>query len=100
MLIRIHVVLLSLVALCFGVSTSAEEAARTPGHSAHGEAFNEGARQAAYLMGGTGRVHFKITTSKPEVQQYFDQGLGQYYGFWYFESERSFRLLGTRTREL
>lgn len=88
---RFDVVLLSLVALCLGASANAEETTRTPGHSSHGEVFNEGARQAAYLMGGTGRVHFKITTNKPEVQQYFDQGLSQYYGFWYFESERSFR---------
>ncbi|HTN73841.1 MAG TPA: redoxin domain-containing protein [Pirellulaceae bacterium] len=62
-----------------------------PGHSAHGEVFDEGPRQAAYVMGNTGKVRFKITTDKPEVQQFFDQGLGQYYGFWYFESERSFR---------
>lgn len=64
---------------------------RKAGHSSHGEVFDEGPRQAAYLMGNTGKIRFKITTQKPEVQQFFDQGLGQYYGFWYFESERSFR---------
>lgn len=75
------------------------EAPATPevkaGHSTHGEVFNEGARQAAYLMGGTGKVRFKVTTQSPEAQQFFDQGLGQYYGFWYFESERSFRQMAT-----
>ncbi len=25
------------------------------------------------------------------AQQFFDQGLGQLHGFWYYESERSFR---------
>jgi len=61
------------------------------GHSAHGEVFNEGPRQKAYLMGGTGEVHFEITTDKPEVQAFFNQGIGQLHGFWYFEAERTFR---------
>lgn len=85
-------IVLSLLCLT-GLSTlaQAEEDAPKPGHSQHGEVFDEGPRQAAYLMGGTGKVRFPITTSKPEAQQFFDQGLGQYFGFWYFESERSFR---------
>jgi peroxiredoxin len=57
----------------------------------HGEAFNEGPRQAAYLMGGTGKVHFPVTAKVEEVQAFFDQGIGQLHGFWYFEAERSFR---------
>lgn len=62
-----------------------------PGHSMHGEAFNEGPRQAAVLMPGMGTVHFPITTSSPRAQKYFDQGVSQLHGFWYFEAERSFR---------
>ena len=65
------------------------------GHSAHGEAFNEGPRQAAYLFPGNGAVHFPITKTTPEAQSFFDQGLGQLYGFWYFEAERSFRQAAT-----
>jgi peroxiredoxin len=61
------------------------------GHSAHGEAFDEGPRQKAYLMGGTGKVHLAVTTKSPEVQAFLDQGVGQLHGFWYFEAERSFR---------
>ncbi len=61
------------------------------GHSYHGEAFNEGPRQAAYLMDGTGDVHFPISTPDKDVQQFFNQGLGQLFGFWYFEAERTFR---------
>jgi peroxiredoxin/tetratricopeptide (TPR) repeat protein len=61
------------------------------GHSLHGEAFNEGPRQRAYLMGGTGKVHLAVTTRNPEAQAFFDQGVGQLHGFWYFEAERSFR---------
>ena len=38
------------------------------GHSFHGEAFNEGPRQAAYLMEGTGKVDFPVASTVPEVQ--------------------------------
>ncbi len=62
-----------------------------PGHSMHGEVFNEGPRQAAYLMGDTGNVSFPITSANPEAQAFFNQGIGQLHGFWYFEAERSFR---------
>ncbi len=62
-----------------------------PGHSMHGEVFNEGPRQAAYLMGDTGNVNFPITSANPEAQTFFNQGIGQLHGFWYFEAERSFR---------
>lgn len=62
-----------------------------PGHSLHGEVFNEGPRQKAYLMGNTGNVSLQITAKSPQAQEFFNQGLGQMHGFWYFEAERSFR---------
>ncbi|GIW93311.1 MAG: hypothetical protein KatS3mg110_1352 [Pirellulaceae bacterium] len=61
------------------------------GHSYHGEVFNEGPRQAALLLDGMGNVHFPVTTQNAMAQKYFDQGVAQLHGFWYFESERSFR---------
>ena len=61
------------------------------GHSYHGEAFNEGPRQGAYLMEGTGKVHFPVTSENPQVQKFIEQGVGQVHGFWNFEAERSFR---------
>ncbi len=61
------------------------------GHSSHGEAFNEGPRQAAYRMQGTGIVHFPVQSPHADVQAFIDQGVGQLHGFWYFEAERSFR---------
>lgn len=65
---------------------------KTPeGHSYHGEAFNEGPRQAAYLMDSCGKVSFPITTENDTVQQFFNQGVAQLHGFWYLEAERSFR---------
>lgn len=61
------------------------------GHSIHGGAFNEGPRQKAYLMGGTGNVQFPVTTKSEEAQAFVNQGIGQLHGFWYLEAERSFR---------
>ena len=61
------------------------------GHSVHGEAFDEGPRQAAYLMVGMPEIDFPVTSSSAEVQKFFNQGVGQLHGFWYFEAERSFR---------
>ena len=61
------------------------------GHSHQGHAFNEGPRQAGPLMENTGLVHLPITTSWDKGQAYFDQGIGQLHGFWYYEAERSFR---------
>ena len=61
------------------------------GHSAHGEAFNEGPRQAAYLMPNPGSVHFPVTSDHADVPAMFDQGVGHLHGFWFFEAERSFR---------
>jgi len=62
-----------------------------PGHSIHGEAFNEGPRRKATLMPGMGKIVFHITTKAPEAKDFFLQGVGQLHGFYYFESERSFR---------
>jgi peroxiredoxin len=61
------------------------------GRSYHGEVFNEGPRQKAYLMGKTGHIRFPISTRSTEAQKFFEQGVGQLHGFWYFEAERSFR---------
>lgn len=44
----------------------------------------------AKLMTGMGTVHLAITTSNPEAQQFFDQGLAQMHSFWAREAERSF----------
>jgi peroxiredoxin len=62
-----------------------------PGHSVHGEAFDEGPRQAAVLMKGCGEVRLAVSTKSAEAQKFFNQGVGQLHGFWYFEAERSFR---------
>lgn len=80
-----------LILLLLPVIVFAEEDALLPGHSHNGEAFNEGPRQSAKLLGNTGKVTIPITSSWPDAQAFFDQGLGQLHGFWYFEAERSFR---------
>ncbi len=79
--------------LSIGVSANAEKTAAelAAGHSVHGEVFNEGPRQAAVLIPGTGDVHLKVSTGSETAQKFFDQGIGQLHGFWDFEAERSFR---------
>jgi hypothetical protein len=61
------------------------------GHSKLGEAFDEGPREKPSRIDGIGETHFPITTSKPEVQQWFDQGHTLLHSFWFFEAERAFR---------
>jgi hypothetical protein len=45
----------------------------------------------APLLSGLGHMHHAVTTSKPEAQQYFDQGLTLIYAFNHDEAARSFR---------
>lgn len=85
---------LRIVLLKFGLSAcliGAETEGVDPGHSHQGESFNEGPRQASELIPGTGEVTIPIKTTWEHGQAYFDQGLGQLHGFWYYEAERSFR---------
>jgi len=74
-----------------GPAASAEE--RQAGHSSHGEAFDQGPRREAVLLdpAAMGNIEFPITTSVSEAQAFFNQGVGQLHGFWYYEAERSFR---------
>ena len=44
----------------------------------------------AKLLPGMGTVHLPITTSSPEAQKFFDQGVAQMHSFWAREAERSF----------
>lgn len=67
------------------------EATQAPGHSTHAQTFNEGPRQSGYLMQGMGNTRFPISTKNAMAQRFFDQGIAQLHGFWYFEAERSFR---------
>ena len=44
----------------------------------------------AKIMEGQGNSHFAITTTNPEAQRFFDQGVNQMHSFWATEAERSF----------
>ncbi|MBM3847516.1 MAG: hypothetical protein FJ405_14690, partial [Verrucomicrobia bacterium] len=68
-----------------------DESPRAAGHSMHSEAYDEGPRQAAYLMDGMPELEFPVSTASEEAERFFNQGIGQLHGFWYFEAERSFR---------
>ena len=87
----------ALVTVCaLWAATSAPADGRPlPGQSRHGAAFDRGPRWAAYLMGGTGEIHFPVTSKNPLVQKFVEQGIGQLHGFWYVEAERSFRQAAT-----
>ena len=90
-LIRSVAVLVALLATALFAEQQDDDATVPAGHSAHGEAFDEGPRQRAYLMKGMPKVNFPVTTKKPKCQAFFNQGLGQLHGFWNLEAERSFR---------
>lgn len=45
----------------------------------------------APIIEGLGQLHHRVTTSKPEAQRYFDQGLTLIYAFNHEEAARSFR---------
>ena len=68
-----------------------ENSKPAPGHSHVGESFDDGPRQTAIIIDGTGNVSFPVTTSWSKGQQMFNQGIGQLHGFWYYEAERTFR---------
>src|SRR5580698_4167287 len=54
-------------------------------HSGHGQA------KPATLMPGLGNAHHPVSTSNPESQQFFDQGLRRIYEFNHDEAARSFQ---------
>jgi peroxiredoxin len=72
-------------------ASEANPAVPAPGHSIHGEAFNEGPRQEAKRLDGMGKVAFAVTTARPEAQAFISQGVAQLHTFYYLEAERSFR---------
>src|SRR5215510_67142 len=86
---------IAILTVCLGLAARAfadePQAASPPAHSIHGEAFDEGPRQAATLLEGMGPVVFPVTTSSREAQAYISQGVAQVHTFYYFEAERSFR---------
>ena len=84
-------VLFALLATPLFAEEREENATLPAGHSAHGDAFDEGPRQRAYIMKGMPKVNFPVTTKNPKCQAFFNQGIGQLHGFWNLEAERSFR---------
>ncbi len=67
------------LALCTCVPAMAQ------GHTAHAAA------KPATLMSGLGDLQHPVTTSSPEAQQFFDQGLRLIFAFNHDEAARSFR---------
>ena len=92
---RCRLTVLLLLPLFGSLSAAAPDASVSDdvlaGHSYHGEAFNEGPRQAATLMPGMSPIEFATSTESKRAQRFFEQGIAQLHGFWYLEAERSFR---------
>lgn len=76
--IKIAVMLGLAAALLFGVAAAQE-------HSTHKQP------KPATLVSGLGDLHHPVTTSNPEAQKFFDQGLRFIYAFNHDEAARSFR---------
>jgi len=74
---RSRMFLLFAVLLC--VPSIAQE------HSSHGQS------KPATLMTGVGNVHHPVSTSNPDAQKFFDQGLRLIYAFNHDEAARSFQ---------
>ncbi len=50
-----------------------------------------GPYEKPWTMEGIGKAHFPVTSSHPDVQRWFDQGVALKHSFWWFEAKRSFR---------
>ena len=87
----IMLIFMSIALPCSYGQSAAVQDKYKEGHSRHGDAFDVGPRQKPWVMEGIGKTHFPITTSKPEVQMWFDQGHVLLHSFWYYEAERAFR---------
>ncbi len=73
-----HVLALSLGFAMFSLAMAQD-------HSAHQQV------KPATLMSGYGNLHHPVSTSSPQAQQFFDQGLRQIYAFNHDEAARSFQ---------
>lgn len=89
--------LLILLLLTVSAPSADEKEDGTPaGHSDHGDAFNDGPRQRAYLMDHCGKIDFPCSSKVEGVKAFVIQGVGQLHGFWWYEAERSFRAAAAR----
>lgn len=53
--------------------------------------WNDTTYQQAQLLPGMGSLRYKVSTSSPKAQEFFDQGLKLVYGFNHWEAIQSFR---------
>jgi tetratricopeptide (TPR) repeat protein len=53
--------------------------------------WTDTAYQQAQLLPGMGNLRYKVSTTSPKAQQFFDQGLKLVYGFNHWEAIQSFR---------
>jgi len=73
--------------LCFALSVAICTSAAAQQHASHAQPQQP---KPAVLVTGVGNAHHPVTTSNPEAQQFFDQGLRYIYAFNHDEATRSF----------
>ncbi len=72
-------------------ASEANPAVPAPGHSVHGEAFNDGPAARGLRHARHGQGPFPGDHQEARAQAFIDQGVAQLHSFYYFEAERSFR---------
>jgi tetratricopeptide (TPR) repeat protein len=80
---------------CFAVGavcllSAAATPAQHEGHEAAGQVPSEILERPVPLRQGIGKVHEEVTTSSPQAQAFYDQGLAYLHSFVWIEAARSF----------
>ena len=86
---RLTVPSLALLTVVVAGCSAQSERPAAAAHQQHGTSAEAGT--APPLFDNLGRYSQRITTSSPQAQAYFDQGLRLVYGFNHWEAQRAFR---------
>jgi tetratricopeptide (TPR) repeat protein len=86
----IHLAFLALFLSGFALVALAAGQAGHEGHASGGPVPREILERPVPLRQGTGSVHEAVTTSSPEAQAFYDQGLAYLHSFVWIEAARSF----------
>src|SRR5437879_10778322 len=87
---RTHrLIVFSAVFLCVaGCAAQGQDTGQSPAHGAHGQHSDSG---RPVLYDSLGSHSYRITTTSPDAQRWFDQGLRLVYAFNHHEAQKAFR---------
>ena len=84
--------LVSALLVCSFAAVTHAQNPPSPKHEGHGHSAPAASEaKPATLVTGLGDLHHPVSTTNPQAQQFFDQGLRFIYAFNHDEAERSFR---------